>query len=95
MLLWLCRHPSQWAGVTFAAQRESAALCEEADGFQHLRSLDIRGMSFNYNVAMPPALESAVLLDVSIEGAVWLDKCRCATACAHWGQGDWAAFRPC
>lgn len=78
MLLGLCRRPSQWAGVTFAAQRESAGLCDEAIGFQRLRSLDIRGMCFNYNVAMPPALERAALLDVSIEGAVLLDKCRCA-----------------
>ncbi len=79
MLLGLCRHPSQWAGVTFAAQRETAGLCDEANGFQHLRELDIQGMCFFYTIAMPPALESVALLDTFVEGAVWLDKCKCAT----------------
>ena len=79
-----CRHPSQWAGGTFAAQRENAGLCLTANGYQRLRQLDTQGMVFPYNVVLPPALEIAALRDVCVEGIERLHECKCAST-AHIG----------
>ena len=61
------------------ARHGQAGLCVGAESFQQLRQLSIERMSFFHDVELPHTLESAVLRNVRLCGAMRLDMCKCAT----------------